>query len=131
MQVSGARAGAEETRGAPPSASRSFAVFAWSVLAYNILVNLWGALVRATGSGAGCGGHWPLCNGDVLPEAPQVATVIELTHRVMSGIALIAVLALFAWAFQAYPRRHSARRWAGWSLMFIVTEALLGAALVL
>jgi cytochrome c oxidase assembly protein subunit 15 len=116
---------------APLSARRHFAAFAWGVLAYNIAVILWGALVRATGSGAGCGGHWPLCNGAVLPPAPVTATVIELTHRVMSGAALLAVAALFVWAFRTYPRRHPARRWAGWSLVFILTEALLGAALVL
>ena len=113
------------------SARRRFAAFAWGVLAYNIAVILWGALVRATSSGAGCGGHWPLCNGDFLPQAPGVATVVELTHRVMSGVALIAVAVQFAWAWRAYPRRHPVRRWAGWSLGFIVSEALLGAALVL
>jgi heme A synthase len=130
MQQLAAETGAGKTT-APASAPHRFPLFAWGVLAYNVAVILWGALVRATGSGAGCGGHWPLCNGQVLPQAPAIATVIELTHRVMSGIALIAVVALFAWAFAAYPRRHPVRRWAAWSLVFILTEALLGAALVL
>ncbi len=112
-------------------AHRRFVAFAWGVLAYNVLVILWGALVRATGSGAGCGGHWPLCNGNVLPDLSQFGTVIELTHRVMSGVALILVVALFAWARAACPPRHAARRWARWSLVFIFTEALLGASLVL
>ena len=44
--------------------------FAWAVLAYNVAVILWGAYVRATGSGAGCGNHWPLCNGEIVPRAP-------------------------------------------------------------
>jgi heme a synthase len=112
-------------------AHRRFRRFAWAVLAYNVLVIIWGALVRATGSGAGCGGHWPLCNGDVLPDVSQIGTVIELTHRVMSGLALILVTTLFALARKVYPPRHAARRWAAWSLVFILTEALLGAALVL
>ena len=112
-------------------AHRRFRRFAWAVLAYNVLVILWGALVRATGSGAGCGGHWPLCNGDVLPDVSQIGTVIELTHRIMSGLALILVIAMFALARKTYPPRHAARRWAAWSLVFILTEALLGAALVL
>jgi heme a synthase len=112
-------------------AHRRFSRFAWLVLAYNIVVILWGALVRATGSGAGCGGHWPLCNGDVLPNVSQIGTVIELTHRLMSGLALILVVAMFALARKTYPPRHAARRWAAWSLVFILTEALLGAALVL
>jgi cytochrome c oxidase assembly protein subunit 15 len=111
--------------------ARGFPAFAWSVLIYNLAVILWGALVRATGSGAGCGGHWPLCNGEVLPESPQVATMIEWTHRVMSGVAVGAAALLAAWAWKVYPPRHPARRWAVWSLVFLLTEALIGAALVL
>ena len=65
----------------------TFTRFAWAVLAYNVLVILWGALVRATGAGAGCGSHWPLCNGVVLPRSPTAATLIELTHRLTSGAA--------------------------------------------
>jgi heme a synthase len=125
---------ATETGASLPPRARSpdrFRLFAWGVLAYNLVVILWGALVRATGSGAGCGGHWPLCNGDVLPEISQSATVIEFTHRVMSGAALIAVVALFGWAWKVLPRRHPARRWAAWSLVFICSEALIGASLVL
>ena len=110
---------------------RAFARFAWGVLVYNVAVILWGALVRATGSGAGCGGHWPLCNGEVLPGLSQIATVIELTHRAMSGIALVLVVAMFVWARRAFVPGHSARRSAGWALVFILTEALLGASLVL
>jgi heme A synthase len=121
---------------APPSSSEvaahpRFARFAWGVLAYNVAVILWGALVRATGSGAGCGGHWPLCNGDVLPDVSKIGTVIELTHRVMSGVALVLVAAMFVWAWKAFAPGHPARRWATGSLVFILTEALLGASLVL
>ena len=75
-----------------------FAVYAWGVVGYNLLVIVWGAYVRASGSGAGCGSHWPLCNGDVLPNISQIGTVIELTHRVMSGLALILVITMLAWA---------------------------------
>ena len=129
MQPAATETGASlPTRSHPPD---RFRLFAWGVLAYNLVVILWGALVRATGSGAGCGGHWPLCNGDVLPEISQSATVIEFTHRVMSGAALMAVVALFGWAWKVLPRRHPARRWAAWSLVFICSEALIGASLVL
>jgi heme A synthase len=101
------------------------------VLGYNLAVILWGAVVRATGSGAGCGDHWPLCNGTVTPLAPSIHTLIEFTHRVMSGldVALVAVLAV--WAFRAFPRGHRARVGAALSSVFLVTEALVGAALVL
>ncbi|HEV2200463.1 MAG TPA: COX15/CtaA family protein [Bryobacteraceae bacterium] len=111
--------------------ARGYPAFAWSVLIYNLAVILWGALVRATGSGAGCGGHWPLCNGEVLPASPPIATVIELTHRAMSGVALVAAAALAAWGWKAFPAKHPVRRWALWSLVFLLTEALIGALLVL
>src|ERR1700756_3425952 len=62
-------------------ASGALVRFAWSVVGYNVLVILWGALVRATGSGAGCGNHWPLCNGQVIPLSPRMDTIIEFTHR--------------------------------------------------
>ncbi len=110
---------------------RPVARFAWGVLAYNIAVILWGAYVRASGSGAGCGSHWPLCNGDVIPRAPSTATMIEFSHRLTSGLALLAVVALLAWTFRSVPAGHPGRRGAGWSLFFIVTEAAVGAGLVL
>jgi len=108
-----------------------YAKYAWGVLAYNLLVILWGAYVRASGSGAGCGSHWPLCNGEVIPRQPQIETLIEFTHRIMSGIALLLVLGLFLWAWRSFPRRHPVRLAATLSMVFIITEALVGAGLVL
>lgn len=108
-----------------------FAVFAWSVLAFNLFVIVWGAFVRATGSGAGCGSHWPLCNGEVIPRAPQVETLIEFSHRITSGLALLAVVWLVVWAWRRYPRGHRVRLGAMLSLVFIIIEALIGAGLVL
>jgi heme a synthase len=108
-----------------------FRRFAWGVLGVNLFVILWGAFVRASGSGAGCGRHWPLCNGRILQVRPAAATVIELTHRVTSGIALLLVAILFWRSTREFSRGHPARRWAGWSLGFICSEALIGAGLVL
>src|SRR5437764_4034200 len=82
--------------------------YAWVVVAYNILVILWGALVRATGSGAGCGNHWPLCNGQVIPLSPRIDTVIEFTHRMMTGGASFIVLGLLVWTFRATVRGQAA-----------------------
>jgi len=108
-----------------------FTQFAWGVLAFNVLVILWGAYVRATGSGAGCGSHWPLCNGEVIPRAPQIETLIEFTHRLSSGLAFLLVLGLFVWATRLFPKGNEVRRVAGYSFVFMITEALLGAVLVL
>lgn len=112
-------------------ANPRFARFAWGVLGYNVAVVLWGAYVRATGSGAGCGNHWPLCNGTITPHSPTMATIIEFTHRVTSGIDLMLVAALVVWAFRAFPKGHAARLGATLSGVFLITEALIGAALVL
>ncbi len=115
--------------GQPPR--RALAVAAWLVLAFTVGVIVWGAYVRATGSGAGCGAHWPLCNGVVVPRSPEAATRIEFTHRVSSGLALLLVAGLAVGAARAYPRRHRVRRGAVGALAFMLVEALLGAALVL
>ena len=104
--------------------------FAWCVLVYFIAVILWGTLVRATGSGAGCGNHWPLCNGTVIQRSASVNTMIEFTHRITSGLSLLAVLALAAWSFAGTVRGHLARAAAVASVGFTLLEALLGALLV-
>ena len=99
------------------------------MLAWNIPVILWGALVRVTGSGAGCGNHWPDCNGTFTPSA-NVATLIEYTHRAMTGLDSGLVVLLVVWAFRAFPRGYPVRLGATLSATFLVTEALIGAALV-
>ncbi|HLQ23560.1 MAG TPA: COX15/CtaA family protein, partial [Gemmatimonadales bacterium] len=108
-----------------------FAKYAWGVLAANVAVVLWGAFVRASGSGAGCGSHWPLCQGVVIPADPATATLIELAHRVTSGTALLLVAGLFVWSRRVAPRGSVVRRGAALSLVFMLGEALLGAGLVL
>ncbi|MEY4167779.1 MAG: hypothetical protein RIR52_1603 [Acidobacteriota bacterium] len=108
-----------------------FSRYAWLVTGYNLLVILWGAYVRASGSGAGCGSHWPLCNGEVVPRTPTIATIVEFSHRLTSGVALLLVVALVLFAFRVYAKRHPVRLLAGLSLFFMLTEALVGAGLVL
>jgi heme a synthase len=105
--------------------------YAWGVVAYNVLVILWGAIVRTSGSGAGCGDNWPLCNGDFVPHHPRLATVIEFAHRSMTGVAAALVIGLVVWTFYATRRDHRARKAAIASVIFLVMEALLGAVLVL
>lgn len=118
---------------APPALRSSLALrrFAWFVLVYNVAVIVWGSAVRATSSGAGCGEHWPLCEGTLIVRHPAVATIIEFAHRASSGVDLLCVLALFIWTFAAAPRRHLARAFAVAVLVLTLNEALLGALLVL
>jgi cytochrome c oxidase assembly protein subunit 15 len=109
---------------------RALPRYAAAALGFMVLVILWGAVVRATGSGAGCGNHWPLCNGDFFPHHPRLATVIEFTHRSMSGICTALVAGLIAWTFLSRPHGHRARSAVVWSGVLLVTEAALGAVLV-
>ncbi|HTA46762.1 MAG TPA: COX15/CtaA family protein [Bryobacteraceae bacterium] len=109
--------------------SRTFGRFAAFVLAWTALVALEGGLVRATGSGAGCGNNWPLCNGQVVFGTPALATIIEFAHRSLTGIDSALIVALVVWAFRL-PRGHGARLASTLSAVFLVTEALIGAALV-
>jgi cytochrome c oxidase assembly protein subunit 15 len=108
-----------------------FERLAMATLGLAILVILWGAVVRATGSGAGCGAHWPLCNGVIVPPNPRIATLIEFGHRVSSGLLLLAAAALVFAAWRLYPPRHPARRSAFAVLVFVLLEAAIGAGIVL
>jgi len=111
-------------------APKALVNFAWGVVAYNVLVILWGAVVRATKSGAGCGNHWPLCNGQVVPLSPRVDTIIEFIHRGMTGGAGFALLALVIWTFRATIKGQAARTMAIAYTFFLFTESILGALLV-
>jgi heme A synthase len=104
-----------------------FAIYAWGVLGYNLLVILWGAYVRASGSGAGCGSHWPLCNGEVIPLAPRIATLVEFSHRMTTGLAGLLVIGLVVGAWRAFPRGSAVRLGAALSLVFILVEGMVGA----
>jgi heme a synthase len=105
--------------------------FAWGVVAFFIATILWGAVVRATGSGAGCGDHWPLCNGTVLQQSPTLHTMIEFSHRVSAGaIDSILVLTLAIWTWRKTVVGHIARMAIVVSIFLTVTEGALGAVLV-
>jgi len=111
--------------------SRSrYARFAWGLLAYTVLVAVWGAFVRATGSGAGCGNHWPLCNGEVVPRAESIETLIEFSHRATSGLLGPLALVLAVWAVRRFGWRHRAARAAVLALVLTAVEGLIGAGLV-
>lgn len=112
-------------------ANPRFARFAWIALGVNVLVAVWGALVRASGSGAGCGSHWPACNGAAIPRLTELETAIEFTHRLSSGAALLLVLALLVWSRRAFAAGHPARSAAVAATLLILVEAGIGAGLVL
>ena len=108
------------------TARKSFARFAWGLTGYNLLVILWGAWVRITGSGAGCGEHWPTCHGEIIPRDAGVETIIELTHRATSGLTLIFTVVLVWKAVKVFSKGERARNWAWITLAFVMAEAALG-----
>lgn len=111
--------------------NRYFSGFAWFVWVFNLIVVGLGAYVRATGSGAGCGTHWPLCNGEFFPSSPSLATMIEFSHRVSSGLILLLMLLLFIFSRLGYKKGSLVRKAAGYALVFTLMEVLIGAGLVL
>lgn len=111
--------------------ARRFERFAALLLFYLLFVISFGAWVRVTGSGAGCGEHWPTCHGALLPRAPSQATLIEYTHRITSGVLGLAALALPVWAFRSFPPGHAARRASVATFVLVLVEAAIGARLVL
>jgi cytochrome c oxidase assembly protein subunit 15 len=114
------------------SASRMQPVarFAWLTLAYNVAVIGWGAFVRATGSGAVSANHWPLCDGSILPGAPQLQTAIEFLHRVTSALAVVMVASLLVWCWRKTSKGDWPRYSAVLAIILLSNEALLGALLV-
>ena len=114
----------------PPGPQRWFARCAAALVGYLLVVIVFGAWVRITGSGAGCGEHWPSCQGVLVPRTPSQATLIEYSHRLTSGLLGIASLALPIAALRVFPRGHGARRWSAATLFFVTVEAAIGALLV-
>ena len=114
-----------------PPPSRAFTTFAWVTFAYLLAVILFGAWVRITGSGAGCGSHWPTCHGELIPRSPSVQTMIEYTHRLTSGLCGVFALVLVGWASRRFgsTSRIGLAAWA--VLVFVIIEGAIGAGLVL
>ncbi|MES2615007.1 MAG: COX15/CtaA family protein [Bdellovibrionota bacterium] len=107
-----------------------FSRYCWIYLVYNFYVILGGAYVRATGSGAGCGAHWPLCQGEVVPNFSLIHTIIEYTHRASSLVVTIGAVLLLVWAFTTTNKGNPIRKSSVALFLFIIVEALLGAVLV-
>ena len=109
--------------------SRSY-YFAWLLVIYTVVVVAWGAWVRISGSGAGCGEDWPLCNGQAVPLNAPIKTWIEILHRYSTALYGLLVLALIICSRCIFSRGHPARLWSILVLVFTLTEALIGRQLV-
>jgi len=108
-----------------------FSKFSWFLLVWTVLVIAWGTVVRATNSGAGCGNFWPLCGDSLIPTFEVFHTIVEFSHRVMSGLLIIFVIILFLWGRKIHKSDPSRIRIVNAIVFFTLFEALLGAGLVL
>ena len=114
--------------------TRRFAPLAWTAATFTYLLIILGAIVRITGSGLGCGEHWPLCNGKLLPPL-DLPTIIEYGHRLVAAAVsvLVTALAVYAWWLMkgaASRERYTPGRTAYVALGLLVMQVLLGAITV-
>jgi cytochrome c oxidase assembly protein subunit 15 len=114
----------------PLQNNSSLYTFSWGMVAYTLIIILWGAWVRISGSGDGCGDHWPLCHGAAVPLGSPVKTWIEVSHRYSTALFGVLILLQIIWVFRKGPSTSSARRWVVFTLIFTITEALIGRSLV-
>lgn len=112
------------------SQAKAFTTYAWAFLVYLVGVIMFGAWVRITHSGAGCGDHWPTCHGEIIPIEPSIETMIEYTHRLTSGMCGIFGIALVFWAWRKFGVGRIFYA-AVVTLIFIIFEGAIGAGLVL
>ena len=119
--------------------TRRFLVLAWSAAVCTYLLIVLGAVVRITGSGMGCGDHWPLCNGYLFPPLDDIGTVIEWSHRLVAAFVSILVVALAAYDwFLNRPLRFAQGRQSGRAAVrpsfvavaLLIIQVLLGAITV-
>src|SRR2546425_9716511 len=119
--------------------TRRFTRLAWTAATFTYLLIILGAIVRITGSGLGCGEHWPLCNGKLLPPL-DLPTMIEYGHRLAAAAVsvLVVALALYTWGLRRgagspkgvpdRPRgRYLPHRTSYVALGLLVVPVLLGA----
>lgn len=97
---------------------------------YTLIVIAWGAWVRISHSGNGCGDHWPLCNGDFIPDLQHGKTVVEFSHRITSGLYGLIVIGIFIFFRKASETSAQSKKISLYLLIFMILEALLGALLV-
>src|SRR3989454_58933 len=109
-----------------------FATLAWIAAACTYLLIVLGAVVRITGSGLGCGDHWPSCNGHFFPSLKDIPTVIEWSHRLVAAVVSVLVvgLALIGWRFREAGSLEPGVRAAYTAVVLLVIQVLLGAVTV-
>ena len=112
-----------------PDRSRLLRRLSWTgaVLAFGLIVL--GGIVRITGSGMGCGDHWPRCNGEWFPPL-DLPTMIEIGHRWAAALVSLVVFAMAGAAWIGHRSDPTLRNPATWAAIILVVQVLLGAVTV-
>ncbi len=121
----------EETGSTLALAQAKVSTFAWVLLVVNLAIAAWGGFVRATFSGDGCGDHWPLCGGKLVPDFATLKQVFEFSHRASVGLVIPVVGWLIWRVYRVFPKGHQARKAALYTGIFTMSESLVGAWLVI
>jgi len=111
---------------------KRFVTLAWIAAACAYLLIVLGAVVRISGSGMGCGDHWPLCNGHLFPPLEDIPTVIEWSHRLVAAVVsiLVVALAFYGWRLRGAGSQEPGVRAAYIAVVLLVVQVLLGAVTV-
>lgn len=111
--------------------NRTYSNWVLALIIYSLFVFLWGAWVRISGSGDGCGEHWPFCHGELIPDSYAVKVWIENFHRISTKIYGFFVIGLVILGFRRSEKGHAVRKGILWTLFFTLTEGAIGAVLVI
>ncbi len=95
-----------------------------------LFILLGGALVTKTDSGMGCGRTWPLCNGQIIPDEVTIELIIELAHRIISGLVGLMVVILAIWSWKTIGHIRETSFLSATSILFLLIQGLIGAAAV-
>ena len=95
-----------------------------------LFILLGGALVTKTDSGMGCGRTWPLCNGQLIPDEITIELVIELAHRIVSGLVGFMVIILSIWSWKSIGHIRETKFLSALAFSFLLLQGLVGAAAV-
>ncbi len=102
---------------------------AWAGSAFALGLIVLGGIVRITGSGMGCGDHWPRCNGEWFPPL-DLPTLIEISHRWAAAVVSGLVLAVALVALKRHRGEPELRNPALLAAVILVIQVLLGAVTV-
>jgi heme o synthase len=116
--------------GSAPSYKR-FATGSIILLFLTVSVIVFGAFVRASLSGDGCGTGWPMCENTIVPVGAQLKTYIEASHRISTEVLWLLVVGFMVWAYRLFPKGHAARKASLGAFIFTTVSGLIGAILVI